>query len=400
MIDPQSRLFTLLLGVLTMTTALAIDMSLPTLPTLARVFATTPDRAQLTLSLFLLGYAGGQLIMGPLSDRFGRRPVLLGGLVLYTAASFVCAVAPSIALLVAARLLQGIGGCIGPVLSRAVVRDHFTGPRAGQMLSTMTMVTAFAPLLAPLLGGWLQHLFGWPSIFVCLTAVGLILLVLTVFTFGESLRQPDLQALQPTRLLANYRAFFGSRISLGYGLVNAIAFCGTFSFISSSPFIFITVYGVPSTLFGFYFAAPAMGLMAGSYVGGRAVRRYGNVAVLRAGLVVMMTAAGLMLIVAATRFGGPVGFILPMILYAASIAIVTPNGMVLAMEPLPHMAGSAAALMGAMQMALASLAGYIAAALFDGTPMPMAEMLAAMASLSTGIYLFGVRRRTPVRKKP
>src|SRR5579864_6404499 len=175
MLAPQSPWLTILLGALTAMTALGIDMILPALPALAGAFAVGTDRIQLTLSLFILGYAGGQLIYGPLSDRFGRRPMLLIGTAVYMASGLACAASPSIEVLVVARFVQGLGGCAGPVLARAVIRDHHSGRRASQMLSYITLVFALAPLVAPLIGAALLERFGWPAIFWCLSGFGLLL---------------------------------------------------------------------------------------------------------------------------------------------------------------------------------------------------------------------------------
>src|SRR5208282_2850841 len=239
-------------------------MSLPALPTLGREFAATPDRVQLTLSLFVGGYAAGQIFIGPLSDRFGRKPILLFGLVLYVAAAAACALSPGIGFLIWARLVMGFAGCVGPVLARAVVRDHFAGKTAEQMFASLTAVFALAPLIAPTLGGWLLVHFGWRAIFVFLLAFALALVVVVAASFAESLKTPDADALRPSRLIANYGAFLGNRVCLGYAIVNGFCWAGIFAFLSGSPFVFIEVYGVAPARYGFYFALSAVGLVMGA----------------------------------------------------------------------------------------------------------------------------------------
>jgi MFS transporter, DHA1 family, multidrug resistance protein len=385
-LKPGSLPFTILLGALTAMTAFATDMSLPALPTLTRSFATSPERVQLTLSFFIFGYGGGQLFYGPLSDRFGRRPMLLAGLAVYTLSGFACAWAPSIEVLVAARLVQGLGGCVGPILGRAIVRDHYSGVHAAQMLSYVTLVFALAPMVAPLLGGALLDLFGWPSIFFAFGVFGLLLLIVTWFAFAESLAVPDARALELTRLIAKGRRFFSNRQCVGYMLINSFIFAGLFAYISGSPFVFIGIYGVPAGRFGLYFALSALGIVLGALVNGRLIRRRPPERVLRVGLCLLATAGAVMLLVAVSGWGRPIWFTLAMLAYVFAQGLCMPNAVAAAMEPLPDMAGMGASFLGAVQMLGGSLAGYAVNALYDGTPLPMAAIIAAMATAALLSY--------------
>jgi DHA1 family bicyclomycin/chloramphenicol resistance-like MFS transporter len=386
MLKPGSFGLTLLLGLLAAMTALSIDMSLPTLPTITAVFGTTPDRAQLTLSLFLVGFSLGQLILGPVSDRFGRRPTLLAGPVLFTLTAFSCAFARNIEMLLLARLAQGFAACTGPVVSRAAIRDHHGGRRAAEMLSYITIVIGVAPLLAPLIGGALLTRFGWPAIFLCLAAFGLTLTVATVWGFAESLKAPDLRALRLDRLVANYRRFFGNRRCLGFALVNACVFGGLFSYISGSPFVLIEVYGVRSDHYGFYFGGAALALMAGALLNTRLVRRLPSERLLRLGLAILMVAGLALVPIAWLRLGGPLTLMLPIMVYVFAQGLVLPNAVAATMEPLPEMAGVAASLLGAIQMIGGSIVGYAVDALYDGTPRSMAGMIAVMGSAAFATY--------------
>jgi MFS transporter, DHA1 family, multidrug resistance protein len=393
MLKPESKGFTLLLGALAAMTALAVDMSLPALPTLTRVFATTPDRVQLTLSLFVLGYAGGQLIYGPLSDRFGRRRMLLIGLGVYTVAGFACAFSPSIEVLVTARFIQGFGACVGPILGRAVVRDHMTGRRAAQTLSYITLTMALGPLVAPFIGGFLLNQFGWPAIFLCLGGFGLALGVAAWLGFAESLKQPDPNALRLARLLANYRTFFANPLCVGYAFINGFVFAGLFAFLSGSPYVLIEVYGVPSGRFGFYFALSALGLMTGAFTNTRLVRRRSGERVMRLGFAVMVAAGLVLILLSWTRWGGPFALMVPVMIYVLAQGLILPNATAAAMEPLPHMAGMGASLLGAIQMGGGSFSGILVAALYDGTPMAMGGTMAAMGFCAVLSYYLLVRRR-------
>jgi MFS transporter, DHA1 family, multidrug resistance protein len=395
MLKPESSSLTLLLGALAAMTALAIDMSLPTLPTLTRELAASPQSVQLTLNLFILGYAAGQLIYGPLSDRFGRRRLLLVGLTIYTIGGFASALAPSIEWLVSARLVQGFGACVGPVLGRAVVRDHMTGRRAAQTLSYITVTMALGPLVAPMIGGFLLNRLGWPSIFVFLGAFGLALLVATWFGLAESLKQPDLQALRLARLLSNYRAFFANRICVGFAFVNGFVFAGLFAFLSGSPYVLIEVYGVPSDHFGFYFAWSAAGVIAGAFTNSRLVHHFSGDRILRFALGLLVVAGAVLVLLCWTRWGGPLAMMVPIFGYLFGQGLIMPNATVAAMEPLPHMAGMGASLLGAIQMGGGSFSGLAVAALYAGTPMAMGGTIAAMAIGAFVSYFGFIRRASP-----
>ena len=392
MIRSDSRVLVALLGAMTALTALAIDMSLPALPALSAEFVATPERVQLTLSLFIIGYAIGQLFHGPLSDRFGRKPILIAGLVIYVGASIVCALSPSIDLLIAARLVMGIGGCVGPVLARAVVRDYFSGPHAAQMFSSLTAVFALAPLVAPTVGGWLLVHLSWRAIFVVLALFAGTLFVVIIFGFAESLKTPDADALRFGRLARNYQTFLTSRICLGYALLNGLCWAGIFAFLSASPFVFIDIYGVAPEHYGYYFASAAVALVIGALSNKRLLRRHGHERVLRWGLIATVAGGAAVLIACATRWGAAAGVMAGFMVYIWGQAVVAPNALAAALEPIPHMAGTGAALMGAVQMGTGALAGYAVDALYDGTPVPMGAVILAMALATAGIYMALLRR--------
>jgi DHA1 family bicyclomycin/chloramphenicol resistance-like MFS transporter len=393
MLVPGSRAFTILLGALSGLTALSVDMSLPALPRLTAVFATTPDRAQLTLSVFLIGFAVGQLFYGPLSDRFGRRPVLLAGLAIYALGGFGCALSASIDQLVAFRLLQGIGGGVGRVMAPAIVRDAFKAQDGAKILSHITQVVALAPLVAPMIGGLLLAVADWRAIFLVLAACGAAILAATAMTFAETSRYRDASATRLDVLLRNYVAFLSERACLGYMLINCCVFAGLFSYISGSSFVFIEVFGVSSQVYGVLFGLTALAFMVGAAVNARLVRRHPPQRLLRVGILVVL-AGGMTLFAGALLVPGIPGVMLPMMVFVFGMGLVMPNATAAAMEPMPHMAGLAASLLGASQMAAGSLAGYLVNRFYDKTPLAMASGIALAALGAFLIHLLLIRRAT------
>lgn len=392
MLSPHSRGLIFLLGALTGLTALSIDMSLPALPTLAQVFGTDADRAALTLSMFLAGYSVSQLFYGPLADRYGRRPPLLVGLALFAVSGIGCAAAHSMGQLIWWRLLQGVGACAGPILARAVVRDLFERRRGVQILSYMTVVMSVAPLLAPIIGGYLLAL-DWRAIFALLAALGLLVLGASWFGLAESIPRRNPQAIRPAELARNLVDFCRRRVCVGYALLVSFVFCGLFSYISGSPFVFIEVFGIRSDRYGYLFGLTAFALIAGALANTRLVHRVTPATILRIGTALILAAGLAILVCGGLQLGGVAGIIGPMLLYVLGMAMVMPNAVAAAMEPVPHMAGFASSLIGCLQTAAGSLAGYLLGLLYNRSALPMALAVALSAAL-VGITYFGFLSRT------
>ena len=375
MIGPQSRIFVVLLGALMMVNVLSIDMTLPALPALGAAFSAGPDQIQLTLSLYLLGYAAGQIVIGPLSDRFGRRRVLVGGLAVYSLATLACAASPGIGILIAARLFQGVSACGGPVMVRAIVRDHFEGDRASHMMSSLTTVFALGPLLAPIIGGALLVRYGWHSIFLFIAFWSLVLLVAAWALLGKSLREPDKHALLPARILTNYRTFFTTRAAIGYAGLNALCSLGMFAFLSGSPFVLIEIYGVAPDHYGYYFGLSALTLILGASTNKRLLRLMPGERVIRYGFLILILGGGAAVAIPFSPLDGPFALTAAIMVYVFGQMLVQPNAVAAALTPLRHMAGTGSALMGMMQMLFGALGGYAVNALYDGTPLPMTGTL-------------------------
>lgn len=390
---PDSLLVVCLLTALVALGPLSTDLYLPSLPAIGQALDANIGQVQLTLSVFMLGFAVSQLAYGPLSDRFGRRPVLLAGLVVYFAATLACAMAPSIEWLIAARFAQAVGACAGPVLGRAIVRDVFGRERSAQVLSYLAMAMALAPAAAPIIGGYLEVVFGWRANFVALMAVGVGLAVMVAGILPETNRYRDRTATRPRRLLANYRRLVADPVYRGYVLTLSLAFAGLFSFISGSAFVLIAIIGLSPDQFGLSFAAIVAGYMAGTFASARLTRQLGHDRMIAIGLGLALAGS---LSMAAFAFMGMetvASIILPMMLVMAGVGMVLPNGMAGAIGPYPQMAGSASALLGFVQMGLAALAGIAVGQLADGTAKPMAGMIALSCCLAVVSYLRLAQRK-------
>lgn len=365
--DPRSFSVAVLLTALVAFGPVSTDLYLPSLPDMTRAFDTSVAMVQLTLSVFAAGFACGMLVYGPLSDRFGRRPLLIGGAALYVAASVVCMVAPSIEALLIGRFLQAVGACAGPVIARAVVRDVYDRTEAARMLSYMASAMALAPAVAPMIGGALHAAFGWRSNFVALTVFGVGATVATWAMLRETNAHPDPLATRPSRLAANFGHLLRSRVFMGHTLCVALGFGGLFSFISGSSFVVIDVLGVDPKYFGFAFMAVVIGYITGAFGGGRLTGRFGIERMLGFGSIVAAVAG---LAAAGLAWAGVetvVAVILPVSVYFFGTAVLMPNGTAGAISPFPRMAGTASSLLGFLQMGAGALIGWLVGLLHDGT---------------------------------
>jgi DHA1 family bicyclomycin/chloramphenicol resistance-like MFS transporter len=375
-----------LIAALTALPALSIDMSLPALPDLADGFGVGARDAQLSIGLFLLGFAFAQLACGPLSDRFGRRPVLLGGLGLFAAAGLCCAVAPSLPFLLAFRVLQGIGACAGTVLARAVIRDLFSGEAAAAKLSQAAAIMALAPIGAPAIGALIHAAFGWRAIFLLLGSGGLVLLLAAAFGLPETIAAKDRDALAPRALARNAAGFFRSRTALGNALVVAFLFGGMFAYVAASPFALMEALGVGTAAFSGLFALTAFGIMAGALAGPRLVRSAGRPRTVLSGLA-LGAAAGASLLALAVAGRADLPVVLALVaLYTFTRGMVVPTATAAAMEPMGHAAGLASGLLGALQMAGAALAASSVGLFGD----PLVGVGATLALFGAAALLCGV----------
>ena len=365
----------LLLGVMTATPPVSVDIYLPAVPAIIRHFDSTEAQAGLALSGFLLGLAAGQLVYGSWSDRVGRRLPILAGFGLYILATLGCIFAPNIGALVGFRFLQAFGGCAGVVVSRAVVRDRFNHDEMLQVFSLLMPVTGIGPIFAPLLGAFILTCGDWRLEFWFLLCFGLLCWFGTLLFLRES-RHPDDAALsRGEHPFASYLALLRERRVVGYILAGTMSQAALFAYLAEGPPLLIDVYGLSPQSYGWIFAMNGAGLIACSQINRRVVKWLEAKEILRRTSYVALAAALVLIVCATTGFGGLPGILAPLFVIVASMGFTQPNGLSGAMSVDPLRSGSTSALYGATQFAIGGVSASIAAALHDGTPRPMAMVI-------------------------
>ena len=358
---------------------LSTDLYLPSLPLLTRDLGADPGGGQLTLSVFLVGFALGMLIYGPLSDRFGRRPMILAGVALFLVASIACALAPTIEALIAFRFVQALGGCCGPVLGRAVVRDVYGPDRAAKVLAYVGVAMAVAPAIGPIIGGQLTEYLGWQANFWALAVFGAVILAAASARLPETHTHRDPEATRVGRLIGNYAMLLRHRAYLGYVLVTAFVFSGIFSFISGSSFVLVDGLGVSPGTYGFCFAIIVLGFMLGSYLAGRLTLKLGVDRLIRIGTTLAVAGGLAMSACALAGLFTIAAVIAPFFVFMVGAGLTLPNGMAGAIGPYPALAGTASALLGFIQMSLAAAIGIGVGHLTTETAVPMALAICGSA---------------------
>ncbi|MBY0333952.1 MAG: multidrug effflux MFS transporter [Acetobacteraceae bacterium] len=375
-----------ILGALTAFGPLATDMHLPAFPAITAGLGTESAGVQRALAAFFAGMGLGQLLYGTVSDRVGRRPALLAGLALFTLASLAAAMADGIGWFTLARFIQGIGGCAGPVLARAIARDLAEGPAMARLMSQLMLVSGLAPIVAPTLGSALLAGFGWRAIFVTLAGYGAVLAVAVILLLRESLPPERRRRDGPAAVLGTYLGLLTDRRFIGLALSGALLSAGMFTYIGASPFVFMELHGLAPHHYGMLFGLNAIGIMAVAQGNALAMRR--GVPTARALDLVqawMGGAALLLLVVVTTGFGGFPAVAIALFCYVAGIGAVMPLASAQAMAAHGRVAGSASALIGTLQFGIGALVGWLVGALHDGTALPMAVGIAGCAALSIAV---------------
>ena len=384
-IDPaREGRFILLLGALVAFGPLAIDLYLPALPAIASNLVASAEAVQLSITVFLAGFSLGMLFYGPISDRYGRRTVMLSGIALFAAASLACMLATAVEQLIVARFVQALGGGAASVLARAVVRDVYAPTEAIRKLSLMAMVTAIAPLLAPLLGSLLLVQFGWRGTFAAVVLWGVLSLVVVWFQLPETLPPERRGQLPLGRAFAIYGSFLIDPVALGLLLAGGMSFAAMFAYITASPFYFIELHGFSPFAYSVLFASNAVGIFAANFVNSRLVKRRGPAVM--AGVGCSLGFAGALLLWAATGFEEALpAVILGLFVVVSMTGLLGANCVGLLMARYPQNAGAAAALFGASQFGL----GMLASATVSYVHSPDGRGMAWVIVVVSGFALLG-----------
>jgi DHA1 family bicyclomycin/chloramphenicol resistance-like MFS transporter len=373
----------ILLGTLTAFAPMSIDMYLPALPSIGVTFSATAGQVQLSLASFFLGMAAGQAFYGPLTDRFGRKRPLFAGLSLFVIASAGCALSASIDMLIALRFFQALGGCSGPVIARAVVRDLFDPREAVRVFSLMVLVLGVSPVLAPLVGAQILRFFDWRIIFGITTLFGASALAATAWRLPETHRPEHMRPLALKPVLEAYRVLITDGSFIGYALTGATGLGAMFAYIAGSPFVFIDYFHVPATQYGAFFGVNALGFVMAAQLNVRLSKRFETGVVIRTALIFQTIAS---LLLAAGTWTGSIGLYGTaslIFIYMACAGSLFPNTTAMAMAGHADKAGSASALIGTLQFTLAAIAASTVGALNNATPLPMAATIAAC-----GVFAF------------
>jgi DHA1 family bicyclomycin/chloramphenicol resistance-like MFS transporter len=372
---------------------LSTDLYLASLPHLADYFAVTPAVVQQTLSLFVLGFGAAQLISGPLSDRYGRRPVLLGGLLIYTLSSVVCGLAPSIGVLIGARFVQAIGCCTAVVVARAIIRDAYAPAEGAHVVARASMLLSFAPLLGPIAGGYLQVAFGWRAAFALITALCLILSAAAWRHLRETNLSPDRNAMRAGGLIDGYRRIVRTPTFWAYTLPGALSYASIFVFISGSSFVLINVLGMPTAYYGYCYAFGVSGYLSGTMICRKLLGRIGVERALSFGTALSL--GGGLLFAALVAGGVRHWALIPLAQFVTMAAhgINFPCAQVGAVAPFPERAGAAAGLLGFITMLVSFCAGAWVGASHDGTMEPLAWIAATVNTSLFIVARLGARQR-------
>lgn len=390
---PQRRtglLVTFLLGSLTAVPPLAMDMYLPSLPEVTRSLHAPAATVQLTLTACLAGMALGQLVVGPMSDRWGRRRPLLAGLAVFVVATVLCALAPTVELLVAFRLAQGLAGAAAIVIARAVVRDLYDGMAMARFFSTLMLISGVAPIVAPLIGGQILRVTDWRGVFAVLTVVGVLIGVLVWTRLPETLAPAQRHSGGVGEALRSMRALLADRSFTGYTLTGGFAFAALFAYISASPFVIQEIYGASPQTFSLLFGINSVGLVLVGQINGKIlVGRVSLDRVLFIGLAIVVTAATALLLMSLGVFGevGLLPVAAALFVLMSAMGITLPNTQALALMRTKHAAGSASALLGTTSFLIGAVASPLVGVAGEDTALPMAVVQLAAALVALACFM-------------
>lgn len=381
----------LILGTLTALSPFSIDMYLPAFQDIAKSLHTTTSRVDLSLSSFFIGLATGQLIYGPLMDRFGRKRPLYFGLSLYIIASVGCFLSSSVEMLIAIRVLQAIGSCAAGVASIAMVRDLFPLKDNAKVFALLFLVLGASPLLAPTAGSYLADAFGWQSVFVVLLSIAALILIAIFFTLPESYKPDPSYSLKPGPIINNFLLVIRTPQFYTYAVAGSVAFCGLFAYVAGSPLVFMDVFDLSKKEYGWVFAGLSVGFIGSNQVNSLLIKRYKSEQVIRVALTAQVVIGIVFLVGALNNWYGLAGTIAMIFLVLCCIGLTNPNTAALSMAPFAKNAGVASALLGTMQLGLGAAASFGISVFSGHSATPMAAIMAISSVIALCVLFIGKR---------
>jgi DHA1 family bicyclomycin/chloramphenicol resistance-like MFS transporter len=388
----SNGLIILILGMLTAIGPLSIDMYLPGFSVIADDLHTTIEKVGFSLSSFFIGICVGQLLSGPLLDRFGRKKPLYVGLIIYIFASIGCGVSDSVEMLIFFRFIQALGGCVGMVAPSAVVRDLFPVEQSARVFSMLILILGVSPILAPTFGGYMVAAWGWKPIFFVLAIITAIILTIVVFFLPESKKADSTYSLKPAAILGNFKEVLKQKQFTTYAISGNFVSAALFAYLAGSPFVFMELHGVHQQTYGWIFALIAAGLITSSQINNLLLKKYKSDRILRTVITIQASLGIIMWIGSATHLFNLYGLIAIMMLFLSCQGFIFPNAAAMAMAPFTKHAGSAAALMGAFQMAMGALASALVGVFFNETIMPMVTVMLVFCLTGFTLLMIGQNR--------
>jgi DHA1 family bicyclomycin/chloramphenicol resistance-like MFS transporter len=399
MLRRDTLTLTILLGLLTAFGPMSTDIYVPSMPSIARILGVGTAQVQLTLSSYLVGYALGQVVYGPIADRFGRKPALLLALALFCAASFACAVAPGIETLIAARGVQALGAAGVVLLPRAIVRDLHAGEAAGRELSRMGAIMSVVPVTAPLVGGAVQTAFGWRATFVVVVAAGLLAAAIVWRSLPETMGRRDAGPVRFVETLRHCRVLLGDPTFLAHAGILGCSYAVVFAWISGSPFVLQNLYGLSPVGFSIAYAVACGGALAGGSIAASLAMRIGLDRTMALGTLCL--AAGGLAMMACVWLGAPpvAALVLSMMVCHAGNMLATPQAVAGALTPFPYCAGTASSLLGLVQQIAAAFAGTAVGLTLGRSAWPLAIAIAATGCGSLALWAVSRRARADAARR-
>jgi len=390
--DKKKLYLILILGLLSAIGPLSIDMYLPAFPDIAKGLHASVSSVMLSLSSFFIGISVGQLIYGPLLERFGRKKPLYFGLVLYALSSLACAIALSVDTLIIFRLFQALGGCVGMVAARAMVRDLFELKDNAKVFSTLMLVVAVSPIIAPTLGGYITLLFGWRYIFGALVVVIVLIIGGIYFLLPES-KQPDPNfSLRPKAILKGYSTVIKNSQFAIYTFTSAVAYSGLYAYISGSPYVFMVLFKVSENYYSWIFATIAIGLIGSSQFNTFILRWFSSEKIIQWALLIQNIVAVVLLAITLLGWGNLYSTIILVFFFMCCQGFLFPNATALSMAPFSSNAGSASALMGFIQMSIGVFMSAMVSFLQNETALPMIGIMAFCSLFASVLFYFGRKK--------